>query len=423
MTAGSSSHPTASADFKGWDWNGIIGTGQSLSVGAMGMPIKSTTPKFGNLKVDSGDMTWPATADDSRFSVVPLVEPVGRSSRGYPSSWPQNIDGEGPHMAAANEISTLALDKLKHDHTTLHFSIGESGQGMIRIKKNAPVEGVNGRSYAAAMINTQAVVRLAKAAGKSFGVSAIFLTHGETDTGNPKYETEVYQLWTDYNTDVKTLTGQKQDVLMITSQHNRLGDYSPSTNAQWKVGVDYPTAVVCSGPKYQYPYASDALHLSVDGYQQLGEKYGEVYFERVLMGRNWMPLQPESTTLKGTVLRIKFHVPNKPLQWDTTLGEPHPSTPEWARGKGFEVVAASGSKVAIESVKLVGADSVEIQLASDPGAGARVSYAMLGEQTMRNPRFGATPHWGLLRDSDPFVGATTKVAQPNFCVAFDVKLP
>jgi len=48
---------------------------------------------------------------------------------------------------------------------------------------------------------------------------------------------------------------------------------------------------------------------------------------------------------------------------------------------------------------------------------------MVGEPTLRNPKFGATPHWGLLRDSDPFVGYTTHVAQPNYCVAFDMKLP
>src|SRR5688572_13509369 len=35
-----------------WDWHGIIGTGQSLSVGAEGLPVRSTTVSYRNLKLD-----------------------------------------------------------------------------------------------------------------------------------------------------------------------------------------------------------------------------------------------------------------------------------------------------------------------------------------------------------------------------------
>ena len=55
---------------------------------------------------------------------------------------------------------------------------------MIYLKKNAEHVGVNGRSYEAAMIETKAITRLAKAAGKTYGVGAITLTHGESDAGN-----------------------------------------------------------------------------------------------------------------------------------------------------------------------------------------------------------------------------------------------
>jgi hypothetical protein len=34
--------------------------------------------------------------------------------------------------------------------------------------------------------------------------------------------------------------------------------------------------------------------------------------------------------------------------------------------------------------------------------------------------FSGLKRWGLLRDSDPFVGAITKKAQPNYCVAFEL---
>lgn len=406
-----------------WDWNGIIGTGQSLSVGARGVPIKSTEQPYGNLKVDSDDLSWPVDPDDPKLTLVPLVEPVGRLAPGYPSSWPTNIDGETPHTSAANEISALVMQSFHRDYVTVHYAVGEDGQGMVRLRKNPRRSGVTGRSYEAAMIQTKAVTRLAHAAGRSYGVAAIFITHGETDAGNPMYEDQLFQLWSDYDTDIKAITGQKRDLLMVTSQQNHTGDYSPSTIAQWKIGDDHPDNVVCSGPKYQYPYADDDVHLTSDGYRLLGEKYGQVYFERVFQGHPWRPLEPLNASRQANQITIKFRVPRKPLVWDASMPSPHPSAPEWSSGKGFEVTDSKGVRIAIRSATIRGSDTVVLDFGSDPGPGARVSYAMVGEPTLRNPAFGALPRWGLLRDSDPFVGANTHVAQPNFCVAFLLTLP
>lgn len=406
-----------------WDWNIVIGTGQSLATGGMGFPQKSTSQPFANLKLDSADLQWPVDPNDPKLTLVPLTEPVGRHPVTFPTSWPVNIDGETPHSSTGNQITALVKAATKKDYVTVHFDVAEAGQGMSRIRKNSVREGLAGRSYEAAMIQTKAIKRLAAEAGKTVGVGAILLTHGESDTGNPNYEQDIYNLWKDYNDDLKAITGQHRDVLLITSQHNRLGDNPPSTQAQWKVGVDYSDHIVCAGPKYQYPYSRDALHMVTDGYRMLGEKYGQVYYERVVLGHKWQPLQPERVSRKGNQIVVKFHVPVGPLTWDTTLGEPHPSSPEWSKGKGFEVLDSAGKHITIDSVSLRGKDTVVINLESDPGTGAQLCYAMYGEQSQRNPAFGATPHWGLLRDSDPFVGYGTGKAQPNFCVAFSMPLP
>ncbi len=406
-----------------WDWTVIIGTGQSLSVGARADVVKSTVQPFGNLMVGRADLTWPVDPNDPKLTLIPLVEPAGRRATNYPSSWPTNIDGETPHTSAANEISYLVQQKFHRGYVTVHMVVGEDGQGMIRLKKNAPHQGVTGRSYEAAMVQTMAIARLAKAAGKKVGVGAIFVTHGESDTGNVHYEDELYKLWSDYNTDVKEITGQTRDVLMIVSQHNHLGTYSPSTIAQWKAGEDHSQAIVCSGPKYQYAYAPDLVHLTADGYRELGEKYGEVYFERLILGHRWLPLEPLRVKGSKNALSIQFHVPVKPLVWDTEMPQPHSSFPEWANGKGFEIVDRAGQRVTIRSARIRGGDTVMLELAADPGPGARVSYAMIGEPTLRKAGLGGEPHWGLLRDSDPFVGYNTQVAQPNYCVAFDITLP
>jgi hypothetical protein len=48
---------------------------------------------------------------------------------------------------------------------------------------------------------------------------------------------------------------------------------------------------------------------------------------------------------------------------------------------------------------------------------------MVGEKVRMNAPFEGTYRWGLLRDSDPFIGEITKKAQPNYGVVFDMTAP
>ncbi|MDR3692709.1 MAG: hypothetical protein P4L46_25235 [Fimbriimonas sp.] len=416
-----SSQPSARGP-KQWDWVGIIGTGQSLSVGARAWPALSTSQPFGNLRLYTGDLAFPILADDPKLKMVPLVEPAGRQAPNYPSSWPENIDGETPHTAAANEISALAVQRKLPPIVTVHSVVGEDGQGIVYLKKGAIHHGINGRSFEGAMIETTAITRLAKAAGKTYGIGAIFVTHGESDCGNPKYGEELMQLALDYDRDIKLITGQTRDVLMIASQQNSVMDDAPSTTTQWELGVRYADRFVCSGPKYQYPYVADAVHLTAVGYQELGEKYGQVFFERSILGRPWKPLEPVAIRRLGKSIQVEFHVPVGKLQWAGEMGTPHAQIAEWAAGKGFELRDKVGAKLAIASVEIArNGRSVTIEGASEVPEGAVLSYAMIADSASRQTPNPGTKRWGLLRDSDPFVGYTTHIPQPNYCVAF--KLP
>jgi hypothetical protein len=209
---------------------------------------------------------------------------------------------------------------------------------------------------------------------------------------------------------------------MLVSQQNSTNNHSASTLAQWQVGVNHPEDIVCVGPTYQYE-SSGGTHLTGDGYRSLGEKFGQVYFERVVLGRDWQPLQPSSAEKESArVLSVKFYVPAPPLVWDTTLEAPHQSTPEWADGKGFELRAGS-QRVTITSVEIV-CDTVKITVDSDlPDTGVTVSYALYGEPEPRAEPVPGMRRWGLLRDSDAFVGSTTEEPQPNFAVAFELDVP
>ncbi len=407
-----------------WDWASVVGTGQSLAVGQMGLPIATTSQPYGNLKLSTNTLPWPVDPNDASLAMVPLTEPVGRLSTAYPSSWPTNIAGETPHASMADQITALAQAADGGDYVGVHSEVGENGQGIVYLKKGATQVGVNGHAYQATLIEIQAIARLAAAMGKTFGVGAIIVTHGENDAGNANYETQLYQLWSDYQTDLSALTGQTQKILMITSQQNSSNDRSASTLAEWKIGVDHLGDVVCSGPKYQYPYYADHVHLITDGYRQLGEKYGQIYFERVVLGHDWQPLAPTTVERSGArTITVHFHVPVPPLTWETTFTPPHQSTPEWQAGNGFEL-RTSTARIAIESVDFTGDDAVQITTAADlPATGVLVGYALVTDGTAMTAPFVGTVRWGLLRDSDPFVGAATQTPQPNYSVAFELPVP
>ncbi len=404
-----------------WDWVGVVGTGQSLAVGTNGNPVESTTQPYNNLKLSTGTVPWPVDPNDPTLTMVPLTEPIGRLAPRYPSSWPENIAGETMHAAMGNQLTTLVMQAANRDYVSVQGEFGENGQCYTYLRKGATENGLNGRAYQATLIETQAISRLAQAAGKTYGVGAITVVHGECDAGNTGYEDNLVELWTDYNADLRAITGQTESISLLLSQQNSTNDRSASTLAHWQVGVDHPADFVCVGPTYQYE-SSDGTHLVTEGYRQLGEKFGQVYFERVVLGRDWQPLQPTSVERKGRVITVHFHVPVMPLVWDTTLQLPHQNqSTQWASGKGFEVRAGS-TKVPITTVEIV-CDTVQITVETDlPDSGVTVSYALYSEFNPRSTPVMGTRRWGLLRDSDPFVGSITQKAQPNYCLAFEMSV-
>jgi hypothetical protein len=418
-----------------WDWVGIVGTGQSLSVGAYGNPANAMTaqPMHNNLKLGFGGAAVAPPFDPTIASLttVPLTETIRPVTSAYPSAYPDNIYGETPHTTMADQITALAMQAGAPDYVTVHTVVGESGQGLSVIQKNPtglPTTGTGGRAYDATLFEATAITRLAVAAGKSYGVGAIVLTHGETDCCMSGYEAGIVQLLSDYNGDLGAITQQTAKIPMFVSQQNSVpadsGSVAISALQVLQASLDHPDDIVCTGPKYQYGYAaadSTHVHLDASGYDRLGEKYGQVYFERVVLGHDWLPLEPTSADVSGPVVTVHFHVPVAPLAWDDALPPPHGTMiPEWAAGRGFEL-SAGGVRQTITGVAISGGDAVQITCAKDiSNLEITVGYATTAE--------GGTPagpqpaRWGHLRDSDPFVGAVTGAPQPNYCVAFQMTI-
>ena len=113
-------------------------------------------------------------------------------------------------------------------------------------------------------------------------------------------------------------------------------------------------------------------------------------------------------------------MPVPPLAWDTTLPAPHAaSNTAWAQGKGFEVLNGT-TPVTISSVAIVGS-TVQITVTGTlPTSGVTVAYAFTADSA---PRANGTLRWGLLHDSDPFVGYLTGMPGQNYALAFQMTVP
>jgi len=302
-------------------------------------------------------------------------------------------------------MSSLWASRGLGDYITAHTVSGQGAAYLNEINKAA-----GGTTYASGISEATAYTDLANQAGTTYGVGGIIFTHGESDSlspVNPQYEQGLYQLWSDYNADLKAVTGQTQDVVMFASQQSAIVSEPDGPNVQlWQAGIDYPGKIVCTGPKYAYgPYYG--LHLFAADYERLGEKYAEVFDAVVNRGVNWKPLGPNRVTRNGAVITINFDVPNPPLAWDTNLTPPHQQlNTAWANGNGFEVTDQAGNEVQIASVAIQG-NSVILTLSAAPAAGTSLTLAYaLTEDDPSNGWDGGYPYGmhGLLRDSDNFQG-------------------
>ncbi len=386
-------------------WIGVIGTGQSLSVGAASNGLVFTNPSVNSRKLSLGarGMTWPIDAADPELSLAPLAEPIRPlDTTGFSQPYPNNIYGESFHAAMGAQLSATSLMTAGADLTSVHSVVGQGAASITVIQKNG-----TGNAYAASLFEATAMTRLVAAAGARYEVCAVMLTHGEADAELPSYEDDVARLASDYEQDLKAITGQTRPIPLILSQQHPdpVMGRSTSTVAAWKAGVDHPGQIYCAGPKYQYAYASDRIHLLAGQYDRLGVKYAEVFYEVVMLGHEWQPLQPIAITRDGQTINVRFHVPNPPLAWDEAFGAPHQFVhAEWKNGRGFEVQDGIGEMTITDAV--IDGDTIRLGLDRLPDTTAAplvVRYAMTQDATQLAGGL-VSGRFGQLHDSDPLVG-------------------
>ena len=384
------------------DVNHVLVTGQSLAVGVSGAPALSLTQPFGNLMFNTGVM---AGGEDLE-SFEPLVE--GDTIPG------SKAVVETMSSAFANLVAELArADGDSHD---ILVSVHASGaKPYVRLKKGT-------KAYENGMAQVAAARDIAKKLGKSYVVRAVANVHGESDHAekSTRYLADLLEWQSDYEKDIKALTGQAEPVPMFHSQISSWTRMMKGTEtsvipaAQLAAHLRSNGKIVLVGPKYHITYAKDGVHLTSEGYRHMGEDYAKAYRRVVLEGKRWEPLRPLAVTRDGAVITVKLAVPEPPIVLDTSLVADPGSY-------GFEYTDSSAASPSITKVEITGPDTVEITLSAVPtGDDRHLRYAFTGNRGARSgPQTGAR---GNLRDSDP-TRSRSGHRLYNWCVHFDEPVP
>jgi hypothetical protein len=318
--------------------------------------------------------------------------------------------GESPMYGALGHIKELIQDESGLAYTEHGYQMAACNNAYSGYSINALKKGTT--PYANAMAQILAAYNIAQAEGRTFKVGAILWTQGEADGAMPfaTYRDLLKQLAEDYDTDSKAITGQTEDVVLISYQTGT-GSLRNVQLAQMAAAAE-SIKVVVACPMYQFSYY-DAQHIDAAGAKWLGGYYGLAYKRTLIDGAPWEPLQPISHTRQGAILTVNFNPQVRPLMIDTTL------VPAQVNA-GFSMVDSGGGALTISSVSVVGPSMVKIVAAASIPSGAKLRYGF-------NAAVGKGPYLGgcgNLRDSQGASIVYSAVAMPmhNWCTFFEYQL-
>lgn len=343
----------------------ILSTGQSLSVGLNGSPVLSATQPYSNVMLNGSSLT-------------PLIE----------------SSVETKSSAMGNTITFLLEEAMNSQIGVTRHGVSATGYSGLK-KGTVPYQ--NGMDQVATM---KAVADELDIPYKVIGVTVI---HGEGDfTGcnAAAYQGYLEEWQNDYETDVKAITGQAEDIPLFTDQMSAIpSSYGCTTDdmavAQFSAAEDNPGNIIMVGPKYFLNYTQGIAnpHLQNTSYRLLGEYYGKVIKKVMFDKETWVPLSPQSIVRSGNIIVAQFNVPEGPLVLDTSLVAQRTNY-------GFEYIDDTSS-ASISSVELLNSDSVKITLDTTPtGTNPYLAYAYTGTPDTIIGAAYPNSVGGNLRDSD-----------------------
>lgn len=396
--------PLALADYPASaDINHLLFYGQSLAVGAQGLPLISTTQPYSNVTFNGGPRA--SAADFS--ALIPLVEDILTPPDGGANR------GETVCSAAANHAVTLAAMEnglVPASHIILASTAGHGGYTIAQLEKGAAW-------YSQISAHATGGKTRATAGGDSYAVHAIGWLQGENDvvsaTSFAVYRAKLLQLQRDMAADISAISGQASPIYCLTYQVSYgAGVFADIAKAQLDLAQQDSRFTLVT-PCYHLPFASDHVHLTAVGYNWIGHYFGRAYKQLVIDKVKPQWLNPISATARGTAVTIRFSVPVKPLLLDTiTLAA--------TTDHGFKITDSTGT-VPISAITIQDGDQVLISLGRTLTATPVVRYALDYLGSGLTIIDGAS---GNLRDSEPATVSISGDDYPlyNICPHFELTI-
>ncbi|WP_158797680.1 sialate O-acetylesterase [Pedobacter sp. L105] len=384
------------------DVNHYIPYGQSLSIGAYGTPIVTTTAENSIYTFFKGPAMLQYDSDATRYSSLVLEVESGT----------ETVCGAMGRMIKQQVIADgFAMDGVTNIYDLLVSAPGMGSQTIAQLSKGTTnyqrfIDGVtNGKS-------------LANAAGKSYNLPAVFWMQGEADQGSDKttYKNALIKLKLNINTDVKAITGQKNDVVFLNYQmaSQNWNNGAAPTIALSLYELTQTSSGFYQGPcLYPYTHSTDQLHLIGNSYAMVGALAGYIMKRIVVDGIDWKPISITDYSMDTSVLNLRFYTPVSPLVIDTTIVTDPGNL-------GFKIYDLTGTEITITSVSQPRPNTIKIVLPVPVVSGMRLTYGLNGTIGKSGPVAGAR---GCLRDSQ----GTTLKYQPaglnyplhNWCPMFE----
>ena len=403
------------------DINHIITYGQSLSVG-LNEAVITSSAMYPNLICFDGvvrtspydlSLTGDVYPTNRRISFKPLVE---RLNDGTAPGILRETPTSGSVEMLATEINKFAYTKFPDLQMKILGSA--PGQGTTTVAQLS-----KGSTYYTQLLNdVQQGMNLSIASGNLYKVLAVTWTQGESDytagTSITSYKNSMIQLKNDINNDVKNITNQIEDVIIVmyqTATSNGGGKTYPNIAiAQLDLCLNTPGFYMATA-MYQMQY-NDMFHIKSTSAKLLGNYYGYVINKVISEGENWKPTHPISVLIQGFIIKMKFFVQTAPLQFDYANTVMLPN-------KGFAVILGGVDILTNVSIGLDGV-SVNLFCSSNP-SGALIQY---GVNTTTTP--GTVTlckvNMGNLRDSNGTKQKTTilgtTIPMHNWCPIFEYSL-
>lgn len=326
---------------------------------------------------------------------------------------------------SSNTLSNVPVDLVENDRVTIGHSLVRhlcTGNDNINLFSG---QAWGGKAYSeikkggATGVYEKVIQQVTNAKAvysdiKYLGVTNI---HGEQDglNNNLTYEADLNEWQLDFDTDIKAVTGQAENVIMYICQTASGGGYNfnggideitfPTPLSQLAAHVNNANIIMpCS--KYHLPYA-DHSHIKNISQRILGEYYAKAF----AVGAGYEPLRPTSFNIVGSTIVIDFSKTG--LVFDTALVQS-------ITDSGFSY--RDDSARTITDVSLTGSGQITITLSGTVGLNAVVGYAYHNGAGGATNQINGLGDRGNLRDADPTVSLYDGSPLYNWCVIFREEL-